>query len=76
MYAMKVRAWQLRDGAWLVLIFMRRGDDLLLMDEMEVANEDAVQEVVMETQRRVGEAMRESGVNGEVVAKLHGAKDA
>lgn len=74
--AMKVRAWHLASGEWLLLLFMHRDGDLVLVSEQTVPDEDAVKAVIEETRQRVGEAMDDAGFPGRVTVKAPGSADA
>lgn len=75
---LKVRAWQLSNGEWLVLLFIRRADDRLeLLSEEYAPDEEGVKEALRVAQERLSAASREAGFpDVKVYAEFAGAKKA
>lgn len=78
MKALKVRAWQLSNGEWLVLLFLRTATDRLeLLHEEYAPDEDGVKAAIRRAEERLSEAMKEAGcLNATVRSEFAGAKKA
>lgn len=74
---MKVRAWKLDRGTWIVLVFARDARDrLTLLQELEVETEEQIQDVVRESQEKLRQVMQELGIDGGGSVEFPGAKKA
>jgi hypothetical protein len=78
MKALKVRAWELASGEWLVLVFMRTADvHLELLDEEYAPNEEAVKDAIRTAQERLLAVMKKAGFpDPKVRSEFAGAKKA
>lgn len=75
---MKVRAWKLDGGQFLVLLFFRTQEGRLeLLHERQVETEAEVHGVIREAQERLLEATKHAGFpSAKVFAQMAGAKKA
>lgn len=75
---LKLRAWHLASGEWLILIFIRTRDDRLdLLSEEYVPTEDGVKEAIRLAQERLAGAARDAGLHdAKAYAQIPGAKRA
>lgn len=75
---LKVRAWQLVSGEWLVLLFIRTRDNRLeLLSEEYAPTEEGVKEAIRLAQERLLEASKAAGFpDAKAYAQIPGAKKA
>lgn len=73
----KVRAWKLAEGGFLVLLFIRRQDDKLeLLAELHAEDEAGITAIVDDVRARLDQVTGELGIEGRAYAEFAGAKKA
>lgn len=75
---LKVRAWKLESGEFLVLLFMRTADDRLeLLTEEYVPDKEALEQFIRQASGRLEATMRAAGIPASSVrVEFAGAKKA